>query len=71
MKYQLIKETRPSGDVFYSITYDDKYVDGTVTMSQELALRTFDKIKTTGLITKVEIIDTFEIPEKTILDETK
>ncbi|MGP8217060.1 MAG: hypothetical protein ACLQQ4_15940 [Bacteroidia bacterium] len=45
----LIKETHPgSGKIRYSIEKDGQFVDGTLTLNEDVARRMFDVVKKSG-----------------------
>jgi hypothetical protein len=68
-KYELVKKTEISGDVWYHITKDGEHVNETYTRELEEAEKLFGKIVDGYLIEpKIEILKTLKIQDK---DENK
>lgn len=63
-KFELLEETEVSGQVWYKIMQDDKYIYGTLTRSLEEATKYLEELangRQTGPISKV--IKTIEVNE--------
>lgn len=61
-KYELIKETKFNGDIFYSISINGNYLSGSTSMNLETTQTQFDMlVKQINPI--IEILETVEINE--------
>lgn len=64
MKLELVKETKPNGDILYSIEKDGAYVPNTATTIIEEAERWFFALENGGSsLTLKETIKTIEVDE--------
>ena len=61
MKLELRKEEKLEGDCVYSVYMDDKYVENTVRLDEEKALKIYEFVKVNGAGGKVTTIKSEEI----------
>ena len=61
-KYELVKETKPNGAIFYYTTKDGLYVDSSLSSDYNKALEFFNIIKERGsIVPKVEVLESVEV----------
>ena len=56
MKLELRKEEKLEGDCVYSVYMDDKYVENTIRLDEEEALKIYEFVKVNGVGGKVTTI---------------
>ena len=59
MKLELVKETKATGEVFYYVAEDGKFLLHTMNTTYERTKKCFDKLKNENL-TKIETLETYE-----------